>query len=344
VTKAKAVVEQKLCTSCKAVPTTAALCPGCTTALEDALAALSAWSEPPPPIHRRPVDEQGRLLPEVRSVRTETGGRRPSSIFDSQSGPASRGGTKAFARELDTPALHVRNLMSRRRGNTALRRTPLGRIEGDLAAGVRRWIATLHQVNVDAPRTVVTGHLLARGCTWLLWHVHDIATHVDAALAVETFTSVARRLEALVDNPEERVYVGPCWHTEDVAYCTIEDRVEYVAELGCKADLYAAKGAPVVVCRECGHAYDVAQARAWLSANVGDVLATTRELAGALAQFGLEVTQDKIRVWADRGEIVPHGSRPAGPKRTVPTYRVDEVLARALKQQERNDQRRKVSA
>lgn len=359
------------CTSCRSVPTTARLCPDCTKRLEDALATLAAWTDSPPPIYRRPVSKAGRYVPGPDPVRpriaaaagehghvdadlvdrdphdrsTPRHGRLPSSPFDTPAGAVSRGGTKALARELDTPALHVRGIMSANdKGHTPTRRTRVGAIEADLVTGVRTWIAALHQVNVDAPRTVVTGHLLARGCTWLLWHVHDIATHRDAAEAVAVFTSVARRLEALVDRPPDRVYVGPCWKIEDVGYCTVDDQVEYVAELECKADLYAPPGGSVVVCRQCGHAYDVEQSRAWLSANVGDVLATTRELAGALSQFGLAVTQDKIRVWADRGEILPHGSRPAGPKRIVPTYRVDEVLARALKQQERVEQRRKASA
>lgn len=353
------------CTSCRSVPTTATLCAGCAKRLEDALASLAAWSETPPPIYRRPVDDNGHLVPgpeparpRIAAAAGEHGnvdpdrhdpdarhGRLPSSPFDTPAGVAHRGGTRSLARELDTPALHVRAILSGRdRGPTPTRRTRVGRIEADLAAGVRTWIATLHKVNVDAPRTVVTGHLLARGCTWLLWHVHDIATHRDAAKAVATFTSVASRLEALVDNPEDRVYVGPCWHAEDVGYCTLDDQVEYVAELECKADLYAAPDAKVVVCRQCGHAYDVETARAWLSSHVGDVLATTRELAGALSQFGLEVTQDKIRVWADRGEILSHGSRPIGPRRTVPLYRVDEVLARALKQRDRVEARRKASA
>jgi hypothetical protein len=356
-----------LCTSCNEQPTTARLCAGCTAALEDALTKLAAWSETPPPIYRRPVDDQGRIIlgreparPRVPATAGERGdvdadlvdrdpldratprhGRLPSSPFDTPAGAVSRGGTKALARELDTPELHVRAFLSGRdRGPTPTRRTRIGKIEGDLAAGVRRWIATLHQVNVDAPRTVVTGHLLARGCTWLLWHVHDIATHVDAAAAVETFTSVARRLEALADIPAERVYVGSCWHIEDVGYCTLDDQVEYVAELECRADMYAAPDAKVVVCRRCGHAYDIADHRAWLSSNVGDVLATTSELAGALSRFGFETATGTLRVWASRGELVSHGTRLIGGTRVVPVYRVDEAIALAVRAAERAKARR----
>lgn len=355
---------KQTCTNCKTRPTTAKICDHCQYLLEQALTSLATWTVPPPPIHRYRTDKAGRRIPgpEPRRQRDTVAagaqgtvdadrddadprhGRLPSSPFDTPHSAATRGGTRSLARELDTPGLHVRNFMSGRDRGQQLRRTPVGRVEHDLADAVRTWIAALHRVHVDAPRTVVTGHLLARGCTWLLWHVHDIAVHADAAQAVAAFTAVAARVEWLVDIPAERVYVGSCWHVQDVGYCTIDDQVEYEAEVECRADMYADPDAAVVVCKRCGHPYDIEEHRAWLSSKVGSALATAAELSGALSRFGFETSMSTLRVWADRGLIVAHGTRMIGPKRSVPVYRVDDALAVAVRVDERAKARRAASA
>lgn len=340
------------CTSCDERPTTATLCQPCAVQLEDSLAALASWHEQPPAIHLGTLDQPQALS--VLSVVVSAdgrmghpGGRLPSSIFDTTSSTAARGKTRALARELDVMRARQSRLgdMNGPRlapdskvwwpfeggnGGKPLRRSRIDRIEQDLVAAVTTWIARLHQVNVAAPQSVATGHTLARGCTWLLWHVQDLAVHPLAAEAVSAFTSIVDKIERLVDRPADRVYVGPCWHVELVGYSTL-DRTEYEAEIECQADLLAVPGAEYVNCRECGHIVQVKERQAWLSAHVGDMLATTTEVCGALARFGLDhVTAGVIRVWADRGELVSHGTRPYGPKRVLPLYRVDEVLALAL--------------
>jgi hypothetical protein len=49
-----------------------------------------------------------------------------------------------------------------------------------------------------------------------------------------------------------------------------------------------------------------------------------------LARLQLNVNPGKLRMWVSRGELAAHGTRPIGPKRSVPLYRVDEVLKLAL--------------
>lgn len=344
------------CTSCRKVPTTAKLCTECELKLENALAALASWHEPPPPINRRmPVDDRGRILnpgQEARRQRSDLHdakgrdvdrhpprgyapdrdprhGRRPSSPFDDMpSVAAMRGGTLGHAGELDTPSIHVRAIMVR--SPRPYRAAGVGKAEHDLTAAVITWIARLAGAGTVAPRTVVTGHALARGCTFLLWHAHDIATHPDAADAVTAFTNVAKRIRGLADpRGPVKEYVGPCWTVTDIAYCTIEDRVEYLAEVECPADMYAEEGSTVVTCRACGAVHEAASRIDWFSVHAGEQLLTAKEMSGALGRFGQQVAEGTIRVWADRGRLTAHGNRLVG-KRTYPVYRVDQVLELAL--------------
>lgn len=304
---------QTLCTSCQDQPTTATLCDDCMRGLEDSLVMLASWQDP-----------------------------RAGSVFDQQSAKSTRGGTKALARELDTLRARQARLgdMNGPRmapdskvwwpfeggtGGKPLRRSRIDRIESDLTQAVRVWIARLHSVDVDAPRSVATGHVLARGCTWLLWHVQDVAVHPLAAEAVSAFESVADRLERLVDRPQDRVYVGPCWQRD-------EHGVE------CVADLWAKPGAASVTCRVCGHTLGVEERKAWLAEHMEDIELTATNCSRAMATIGLSVTVSQITVWATRSALLSRGRVNQG-QRSLALYRVGDVMLLAYKAAE--DPRRK---
>jgi LSD1 subclass zinc finger protein len=333
-------VTQTLCTSCQDQPTTAVLCDPCRRSLEDALAGLASWQEGPPAVHYGTADQP----PTFTNSAPSGGGRRVSSVWDLPSSTTSRGGTRALARELDTLRARQARLgdMNGPRlapdskvwwpfeggtGGKPLRRSRIDRIEGDLTRAVRVWIARLHSVDVDAPRSVATGHVLARGCTWLLWHVNDLATHPLAAEAVSQFESVADRLEELVDRPADRVYAGPCW--------------ERLPDGGqCQTDLYAVPGAKEVRCRSCGIVHNVEYRKAWLADHMEDIELTATNCSRAMATVGLSVPVSQITVWATRGSLLSRGRVNAG-RRSLALYRVGDVMLLAYKAAE--DPRRRVA-
>jgi hypothetical protein len=323
-------MSKPLCQACQQRPTSAVLCPDCAGQLEDALAKLASWHRPPPGVVTGSLDRPARLGPRA-------GGRGTTTSWDSASSAVALGGTRGLALELDVAAAR----QSRMAGHNGPRLAPdskvwapsdrRDRVDHDLAGAVITWIGRLRDVDVRPPRAVASGAVLARGCTWLLWHVAAITVHPKAAEAVEAFTAVVSDLERLVDRPADQVYVGPCWHVgpEGVAtWCDLDSRAEQSNE--CPADLYAKPGAAVAVCGTCGAGHLVAERQAWLAANVGDTLAPAVEICRALARLQLNVNPGKLRMWVSRGELAAHGTRPIGPKRSVPLYRVDEVLKLAL--------------
>lgn len=315
---------QTLCTSCRDQPTTATLCNDCMRGLEDSLVMLASWQDP-----------------------------RAGSLFDQQSAKSTRGGTKALARELDTLRARQARLGDMNgprlapdskvwwpfeggQGGKPLRRSRIDRIESDLTQAVRVWIARLHSVDVDAPRSVATGHVLARGCTWLLWHVQDVAVHPLAAEAVSAFESVADRLERLVDRPQDRVYVGPCWKiTEEELPAGMAGPLRLFE---CHADMFAKPGAASASCRVCGHTVGVEDRKAWLAEHMEDIELTATNCSRAMATIGLSVTVSQITVWATRSALLSRGRVNQG-QRSLALYRVGDVMLLAYKAAE--DPRRK---
>jgi hypothetical protein len=324
-------------------PTSAVLCPPCAEQTADALAKLASWS-------RTPGTAAG-LLPGDKH------GCLPSSPFDLPSGLAMLGGSKALAVELDV----ARSRMGRRGDQTGPRPAPgskvwwpfeggreatpgraavrprisrLDECERDLTRAVQHWIATLAQGQVVAPHVIVEGHVLARACTWLLWHVHDITIHSQAGDAHRVFCGVADRIEELVDLPEDRVYVGPCFQVVD----TVE----------CRADMYAKPADVFVTCSSCGHAVHVEERRHWLADHLEEMELTSTQCQRALAQIGLEVTRSHVDVWAARGSLLSRG-RVNVDGRSRALYRVGDVMLLAYKRAEdpraeRRANRQEVSA
>lgn len=105
----------------------------------------------------------------------------------------------------------------------------------------------------------------------------------------------------MIDRPPEEVFAGPCGE--------------------CGQDLYAAVGAPLVRCPQCGQVYDTEQRRSWLLELVHDQLATGPEISQALTSLALPVTPERIRQWKARNRLLPRGKNQTG----RPLYRVGDV-------------------
>lgn len=324
-------------------PTKARLCDPCDRQLADALALLAAWTKPHPFAAATWDVEARRWVPDPGALARGQHGCRPTTVWDTASGRASLGGTKAYAAELDT----IRARQTRRGDQAGPRPAPdskvwapnakADRIDRRLTRAVQTWVALLAQGDVVAPHVIVSGNALARSCTWLLWHAHQIATHPLAADAWREFTAIARDLEKLVDRPEDRVYVGPCWHkpggTDDGD--------------GCPADLYAKPGADEVQCVLCGNVIGVKARRQWLEDHFESMELTAADASRALATIGLSVSGEVIRQWATRGHVVSPG-RVTIDGRSRAVYRFGDLKARATWEAqhpgEARSERRKVNA
>lgn len=248
------------------------------------------------------------------------------SVFDLPAGRAMLGGAHALALELDV----LTSRQTRRSDQVGPRPVPgskvwapnrrVDRAERHLTRTVQTWVAVLARGEVVAPHVVVTGHALARACTWLLWHAHDITTHPLAGDAHRDFTRAARDIATLVDRPPDRVYVGPCWHvTNDVE---------------CPADLYAQPGAADVTCPVCRWTIGVRERRAWLEAHYEEVELPAADVSRVLATIGLTVSRSLISVWATRDLLLARGRVNVG-GHSRPTYRVGDVKGLAVREAQR---------
>lgn len=321
-------------------PATSHICTTCATELENALARLASWQRAP-----EPLTAWCDLA--TREIRGHWNGGQPSSVFDLTGGASAAGHTQGLAAELDVqrsrqgragsmngPRLapgskvwwpwqskewDLNRLPPSAPGGGSWRpgRTAIERAEGDLARAVATWVGLLHSVNVSAPQVVSSGHVLARGCTWLLWHVRDITRHPQAADAHRAFVASAAAVAKVIDRPADRVYAGPCWER-------LPDGNQ------CQTDLYATPGAKDVQCRTCGIVHNVDYRRGWLADHLEDVELTATNTSRALAQIGLTVSRSHIDVWATRGSLISRGRANVG-GRSLALYRVGDVMLLAYK-------------
>lgn len=100
--------------------------------------------------------------------------------------------------------------------------------------------------------------------------------------------NVARRV---IDQPPRTFYAGPC-------ACGVD--------LYCRADDTGRPADSVIRCRTCGAEYNTVDRRNWLLDLVEDRIATVSEIARALpAVYGQPVRLNTLRVWINRGRLVP---------------------------------------
>jgi hypothetical protein len=147
------------------------------------------------------------------------------------------------------------------------------------------------------PARVDLGYL----ASWLMVRVDPLAASPNAR-ALWDVSGVVRSCLRVIDRPPELIYAGPC-------------RV-------CGSDLYAAPGAALVTCRDCGTPEDVEERRGFLLGRVHDQLATATEAARALTSLDMPITSDRIRQWRHRDRLVARGHNRAG----HPLYRVGDVV------------------
>lgn len=115
----------------------------------------------------------------------------------------------------------------------------------------------------------------------------------------------------LIDQPPDRVYLGPC-QTKNPA----------TGEM-CWTDVLAKPSAVSGRCVSCGAVHDVATSRAWLLDSLEDVLLRPVEIASVLRGFGdVKVGYSTIAAYVADGLIVAHGGDECG----RPRYRVGDVL------------------
>jgi ribosomal protein L37AE/L43A len=156
-----------------------------------------------------------------------------------------------------------------------------------------------------------------QSCTVIRWHVKDsetvhaakfIANHVwwlrrrpEAPEAYSDLLAVASQLERIIDNPPTLKYAGPC---------NI-----------CRKDLYAREDAAMVTCRPCGMDYDMDGRREWLLEAADHRLERASLIAQAVTDLGSPISADRIRMWAQRGRLLPHATDGLG----RPLYRIGDV-------------------
>lgn len=170
----------------------------------------------------------------------------------------------------------------------------------------------------------------ARSAAWLLDRTGDVRVSPYARL---TLDQVAALLD-LTPDPESGLCVGQVWRRVDRApdrwfagLCSAD-----TPRGPCPEDLLAVPGAGVVRCRACGTQHDVAQRRSVLQDAVRGILGTATWLASALSPLlGAPIDSAKVRVWKQRGRLVPRGMDRSG----APLYLAGDVLDLALAQSRR---------
>lgn len=149
---------------------------------------------------------------------------------------------------------------------------------------------------------------------WLSERHSRLTGHAAAEEAHGEITAAVRAAQRAIDRPPGRVYAGPCTQ--------------------CSMPLYAKPAATAVACRSCGTGHSVEERREWMLEALRDHLAPAHQVAHILAQLVAPVRADRVRQWAARGRILPHGRDAAG----RPLYRIGdalELLAAARRDTER---------
>lgn len=132
-----------------------------------------------------------------------------------------------------------------------------------------------------------------------------------------------KQAEEVMDRRPEQTFYGPCGSVE------YEDGQPAPGSEPCPADLYGDADATEIVCEVCAAEHKVSDVREWLIKAAQDRLATAAELSKFLTLYGEPLTAERIRKWAERGQLVAHGKNAAG----SPLYRVSEAVQRLTEQQ-----------
>jgi len=144
---------------------------------------------------------------------------------------------------------------------------------------------------------------------WLLRHARVMLGRHGAADAVEQIGEAVREARRVIDRPLDRVYAGPCPR--------------------CRTDMYAAPGAALVDCPACVDgggrrvSYGVQSRRAWMLAEIEEMLLPAGDIARALTTLVRPIQPALLYTWVQRKRLIPAGKDVQG--RTL--FRVGDVVA-----------------
>jgi hypothetical protein len=152
---------------------------------------------------------------------------------------------------------------------------------------------------------------MTEAARYLLRNVEWLRHQPFAGEALDEISHAVQQARWAIDLPAEQAYAGPCGAEYDT-----EDGPAY-----CSRDLYVRHKAETTTCPTCHTEHDVPARRQWMLDAVDDVLVTSRELSRILTLYGEAVTQDRLRKWRQRGQLVAHSTSAEG----EPLYLVREV-------------------
>ncbi len=132
-------------------------------------------------------------------------------------------------------------------------------------------------------------------------------------------------VESVIDRRPELTFYGPCGSVEYL------DGAPDPASVPCPADLYGPEKASELVCESCATKHRVDDVRAYLLEQAHDRLATPVVLSRFLTAYGVALTDERIRKWVERGQLVAHGTDASGKA----VYRISEVIDLLAKMNER---------
>lgn len=236
----------------------------------------------------------------------------------------------ALAAELDTTVAKLDHLVRVGRPDpadvlTKTDRAAISQVDAEASVHIQGLPYSPHASTArDELRTCLVGWVRVvvdeRGSRWPLDTLAAMSAFLHSHLewlrhqpfATETVPAVkqaAWRAWGACDRPQDRVYAGPC----DV-------KGQFGAE-PCQGSLYARVGAEKVECEACGLVWDVTGRREFLLEAAEAMLVTAAEMSRFLTVYGEPVSGERIRKWAQRGQLVQHGADERG----HPLYRVGEA-------------------
>lgn len=128
---------------------------------------------------------------------------------------------------------------------------------------------------------------------WLLHHTHWIARHDAGPDAYSEIVGAVNNIRRTIDIAPDARFIGPCY--------AIVDEVE------CTETLYAIDGRDTVRCRTCGTTWD-AKARTLETLTHAETIAhDATTLSRSFALQGVALETGRIKTWANRGHLTPHG-------------------------------------
>ncbi len=213
----------------------------------------------------------------------------------------------ALHRDLDAIADHITEATTQlarlgRHGERAGSRSAERPLPIDLAASealdilrsvLVGWVRDVTPRPDDQPPDTLRG--MARHLRWWDWAAHPAADEFADELHHALTT-----IRQCIDSPPERHYLGPCGAID------VDGRA-------CQGDVYAV-GNRQPRCRDCGERWDADERRHAIAEWANGQLVTATEGATALAAWAgmVDVTPERIRLWAHRGRVTARATTTEG--------------------------------